>query len=62
MFAGTAEELRARQAQARELAMQAAALLDQIDALGVGEGAGQLHTAGGVIRNRPGQGWTVADR
>ncbi|MEU8544776.1 hypothetical protein AB0C52_33065 [Streptomyces sp. NPDC048717] len=62
MFTGTAEELRARQAQARELAEQAAALLDQIDALGLGAGAGQLHTPGGVIRNRSGEGWTVADR
>ncbi|WEH44022.1 hypothetical protein [Streptomyces sp. AM 2-1-1] len=58
MFTGTAEELRARQAQARELAEHA--LLDQIDALGAG--GGQLHTPGGIIRNRPpGQGWTVAD-
>ncbi|MEF9915722.1 hypothetical protein RJT17_37430 [Streptomyces sp. P5-A9] len=56
MFTGTAEELRARQAQARELAEQAAALLDQIDALGLGAGGGQLHTPGGIIRNRPGQG------
>ncbi|MFJ3176678.1 hypothetical protein ACIPJK_38990 [Streptomyces roseus] len=62
MFTGTAEELRARQAQARELAEQAAALLDQIDALGLGAGGGQLHTPGGVIRNWPGEGWTVADR
>ncbi|MFI8007992.1 hypothetical protein [Streptomyces sp. NPDC086010] len=62
MFTGTAEELRARQAQARELAEQAAALLDQIEALGLGAGGGQLLTPGGIIRNRPGQGWTVADR
>lgn len=62
MFTGTAEELRARQAQARELAEQAAALLDQIDALGLGAGGGQLHTPGGIIRIRLGQGWTVADR
>ncbi|MFB7258120.1 hypothetical protein [Streptomyces nojiriensis] len=62
MFAGTAEELRAREARARELAEQAAVLLDQIDALGLGAGGGQLHTPGGIIRNRPGQGWTVDDR
>ncbi|MCY0947798.1 hypothetical protein [Streptomyces antarcticus] len=62
MFTGTAEELRARETQARELAEQAAALLDQIDALGLGAGGGQLHTPGGIIRNRPGQGWTVATR
>ncbi|MFJ1751263.1 hypothetical protein ACIOJD_34300 [Streptomyces sp. NPDC088116] len=55
MFTGTAEELRARQAQARELAEQAAAL-------GLGAGGGQLHTPGGIIRIRPGEGWTVADR
>lgn len=61
MFTGTADELRTRQAQARELAEQAAVLLGQIDALGLGEGNGQLRTPGGVIRNRPGQGWTVAD-
>ncbi|MEJ8653746.1 hypothetical protein WKI65_44205 [Streptomyces sp. MS1.AVA.3] len=62
MFKGTAEELRARQEQAHELAKQATALLDQIDALGLGGSAGQLHTPGGIIRNRPGQGWTVATR
>ncbi|WP_331729594.1 hypothetical protein [Streptomyces platensis] len=62
MFTGAAEELRARQSQAREFAEQVAALLDQIDALGLGEGGGQLHTPGGIIRIRPGQGWTVADR
>ncbi|MFG2097320.1 hypothetical protein [Streptomyces sp. NPDC048612] len=62
MFVGTAEELRARQEQARELAEQAAALLDKIDALGLGDTSGQLHTPGGIIRNRPGQGWTTADR
>ncbi|MFI9080998.1 hypothetical protein ACIGW8_31770 [Streptomyces sioyaensis] len=62
MFTGTAEELRARQEQAHELAEQAAALLDQIDALDLGEGTGQLRTPGGIIRNRPGQGWTVATR
>lgn len=62
MFTGTPEELRQRQDQARELAEQAAALLDQIDALGLSEGMGQLHTPGGVIRKRPGQGWVVADR
>ncbi|MEU8622640.1 hypothetical protein [Streptomyces sp. NPDC048623] len=62
MFTGTAEELRARQEQARELAERAAALLDEIDALGLGVGGGQLHTPGGVIRVRPGEGWTVTDR
>ncbi|MFJ6792104.1 hypothetical protein [Streptomyces angustmyceticus] len=62
MFAGTAEELRARQEQARELAEQAATLPGQIDALGLGDAAGQLHTPGGIIRRRPGQGWTAADR
>ncbi|MFC8658142.1 hypothetical protein ACFUCT_23525 [Streptomyces parvus] len=62
MFTGTAEELRARQAQARELAGRAAALLDEIDSLGLGAGGGQLHTAGGIIRVRPGEGWTVTDR
>ncbi|MFG3042933.1 hypothetical protein ACGFYZ_39140 [Streptomyces sp. NPDC048330] len=62
MFTGTADELRAREAQARELAEQAAALLDQIDALGLGAAGGQLHTPGGIIRNQPGRGWTVTDR
>ncbi|MEU9110162.1 hypothetical protein AB0D54_38750 [Streptomyces xanthophaeus] len=61
MFAGTVEELRAREAQARELAEQVAALLDRIDALGLGAGGGQLHTPGGIIRNQPGQGWTVTN-
>ncbi|MHB6912718.1 hypothetical protein [Streptomyces sp. DB-54] len=60
MFPGTAEELRARQSQAREIAEQVAVLLDQIDALVLGEGGG--HTPGGIIRIRPSQGWTVADR
>ncbi|MCL7382158.1 hypothetical protein [Streptomyces sp. 35G-GA-8] len=62
MFTGTAGELRARQAQARELAEEAAVLLNQIDALGLGVGGGQLHTPGGIIRIRPGQGWAVTDR
>ncbi|WP_097922965.1 hypothetical protein [Streptomyces sp. wa1063] len=62
MFTGTAQELREREEQARQLAEQAAALLDQIDALGLGQGGGQLHTPGGMIRNRPGQGWCVTDR
>ncbi|MBC2869825.1 hypothetical protein [Streptomyces mexicanus] len=63
MFNGTPEELRQRQAQARELAEQAAAILDQIDALGMGEGVGQLHLPNvGVLRKRPGQGWVITER
>ncbi|MFE9797053.1 hypothetical protein ACFYRL_35635 [Streptomyces goshikiensis] len=62
MFIGTAAELRDREAKARELAERAAALLDEIDALGLGAGVGQLHTPGGIIRIRPGEGWTVTDR
>lgn len=56
MFTGTAEELRACPAE------QAAVLLTEIDALGLGVGGGQLHTPGGIIRIRPGGGWTAADR
>ncbi|MFF7013224.1 hypothetical protein ACFY9Y_35020 [Streptomyces fimicarius] len=62
MFTGTPQELREREDQARQLAAQAANLLNQIDALGLGRSAGQLHTPGGMIRNQPGQGWTVTDR
>ncbi|MEU6680943.1 hypothetical protein [Streptomyces sp. NPDC046925] len=62
MFTGTAEELRARQTQARELAQEAAALLNQIDALGLGACAGEVTTPGGVIRSWPDEGWTVTDR
>lgn len=47
-------------AKARELAERAAALLNEIDALGVG--VGQLHTPGGIIRIRSRQGWTITDR
>lgn len=62
MFTGTPEQLREREARARELAEQATALLNEIDALGLNSGGGQLHTAGGMIRNLPGQGWTVTNR
>ena len=61
MFTGTADELRERQEQARELAQQAAALLDQIDALGLGACNGQLHTPAGFLRKQP-DGWTVTSR
>ncbi|HWU07512.1 MAG TPA: hypothetical protein VN520_14215 [Streptomyces sp.] len=62
MFTGTAQELREREEQARQLAEQAADLLNQLDALGLGQAQGQLHTPGGMIRRSPGQGWTVTNR
>ncbi|SHL75030.1 hypothetical protein [Streptomyces yunnanensis] len=62
MFTGTPKELRKLQDQARKLALQTADLLNQLDALGLGSGSGQLHTPGGIIRNRLGQGWIVTDR
>ncbi|MER0485118.1 hypothetical protein ABR737_43510 [Streptomyces sp. Edi2] len=61
MFNGTAEEFDELQKQARELAEQAAAMLDRIDALGVGSGTGQIATLGGVIRRVHGTGWVVFD-
>ncbi|MER0477081.1 hypothetical protein ABR737_01680 [Streptomyces sp. Edi2] len=63
MFTGTAEQFNERRAQALELAEQVAALLDRIDALGVGAATGQLLTPGGTIRRAPGRpakGWTVS--
>lgn len=62
MFTGTPEELRKLQQEARKLAEQTAELLNQIDALGLDPGSGHVRTPGGIIRNRPGQGWTVTDR
>lgn len=62
MFTGTAQELREREEKARLLAEQAADLLNQIDALGLGQASGQLHTPGGMLRRSPGHGWTVTPR
>lgn len=63
MFTGTAEELCAHEAQARETAEQAAALLDQIDGLDLGAGGGPLHPPGGGIRKppRPGPGPSLTE-
>ncbi|MFB6881403.1 hypothetical protein ACFCY8_11260 [Streptomyces noursei] len=60
MFTGTVDQFNERQEQARELAEQVAALLDQIDALGVGAATGQVLIPGGTIRRAPGNGWTVS--
>ncbi|MFE4265371.1 hypothetical protein [Streptomyces sp. NPDC056883] len=58
MFTGTPEQLRQREEKAGQLAEQVAELLNQIDALGIGTGNGQLHTPGGQIRQST-NGWTV---
>ncbi|MEU3078752.1 hypothetical protein [Streptomyces laurentii] len=62
MFTGTPDELRQTEEQARELATRAADLLTQLDALGIGQVSGQLHTPGGSIRRHPDRGWIVTDR
>jgi hypothetical protein len=62
MFTGTPAELRQRESQARNIAGRIAMLLDDLEALGLGPAAGQLHTPGGVIRQQPGRGWSVTDR
>ncbi|MFD3422124.1 hypothetical protein [Streptomyces decoyicus] len=60
MFTGSVDQFNERQEQARDLAEQVAALLDRIDALGVGVTTGRLPTPGGTIRHSPGEGWTVS--
>ncbi|MER6778453.1 MULTISPECIES: hypothetical protein [unclassified Streptomyces] len=62
MFTGTPDELKRRESQARNIAGRIAMLLDDLDALGLGTTAGQLHTPGGIIRQQPGRGWVVTDR
>jgi hypothetical protein len=61
MFTGTPEELKRREAQARTIAAGIATLLDDLEALGLGSAAGQIHTPGGMIR-QSGRGWTVTNR
>lgn len=62
MFTGTPEELREREEQARLLAQQAAELLNEIEALGLAPGGGQIRTPGGLIRRTGPEGWTLTDR
>ncbi|MGW6420461.1 hypothetical protein [Streptomyces sp. NPDC055055] len=62
MFTGTPKELRQTEERARELATRTAELLAQLDALGIGQTSGQLHTPGGIIRRNLDGGWTVTDR
>ena len=58
MFTGTPEQLRDRERQAREIARQVAALLNQIPALGLGPAMGQLIIPGADIRSAGGN-WSV---
>jgi hypothetical protein len=53
-------EQREKERQARELADQVAALLEQIEDLNAGRVSGQLTVPGARIR-RIGNGWTVTD-
>lgn len=62
MFTSTPEELKRREDQARTLAAQIVVLLDNLDDLGIGFSAGQLHTPAGVIRRQADHGWTVTTR
>lgn len=62
MFTGTPDELKQLEAQARNIAGRIAMLLDDLEALGLGAPAGELHTPGGVIRQQPGRGWVVTNR
>ncbi|MFE9437090.1 hypothetical protein [Streptomyces sp. NPDC006640] len=62
MLGITPEELRQRKAQGRELAEQAAALLNQIEALGLGGTNGQVFLPEiGYLRKRP-EGWVLSSR
>lgn len=56
MFTGTPEEYKRLEAQAENIAGRIAMLLDDLEKLGFGTCAGQLHTPGGTIR-RSGRGW-----
>ena len=58
MFTGNPAELKRLEGRARELANRIAGLLDELDNVGLGNAAGQLHTPGGIIR-QSGRGWTV---
>ena len=62
MVTSTPEDLKRREEQARMLAARIVVLLDNLDDLGIGIAAGQLHTSVGVIRRQPDQGWTVTTR
>ncbi|GAA1779583.1 MULTISPECIES: hypothetical protein [Actinomycetes] len=62
MFTGTPEELNRLETQARNIAGRIAMLLDDLEALGLGNASGQIHTPGGIIRQQPGRGWVVTDR
>ncbi|MFF5703428.1 hypothetical protein ACFY7H_13105 [Streptomyces sp. NPDC012794] len=61
MFTGTPEELQRREQQAKNIAGRIVMLLDDLEALGLGNVGGQLHTPGGIIR-QTGRGWTVTAR
>lgn len=58
MFTGTPAQLRDRERRARQLAEQAAALLNQIGDLGIGPVMGNLIIPGIDIRSSGGR-WTV---
>ncbi|MGW7330455.1 hypothetical protein ACWGIU_18040 [Streptomyces sp. NPDC054840] len=59
MFTSTPEDLKRREEQARTLAARLVVLLDNLDDLGIGVTAGQLHTPAGMIRRQADHGWTV---
>ncbi|MFF5778140.1 hypothetical protein ACFY7Y_14465 [Streptomyces virginiae] len=62
MITSTPEARSTREEQARTLAAQVVVLLDNLDGLGIGVTAGQLHTPAGVIRRQGDHGWTVTTR